>query len=342
MKAEKGFSFMELLVVTGILAIITVVATPVFINKSDQSHFERTVENMEEIEKALLGITSDRVKGKVRFAGFVQDMGTLPKFYDVMGTPDDPTDDQPRGLWTDDPEQTPDNPADDFILYPPSSQPKSLYYLGKGGRGIEKIGIGWRGPYIMPPSGDILKDGWGNPLYFENVDGDFIITSLGADNEEEGKGYAKDIAHIIRKTDWTGSVSGYVSPQAVFWSLREIRKAWAAKDMNPRDGIWDLPPPGYYLGEIKVRIYYAPARDESGTAPGKSILDHAKYMETIADPLDGYFRFDTVPIGTQRVLTLCRRTHVKDAGYQVRNFGMGYKLAVEPGRTWLGTLGQVH
>ena len=322
---SPGFSLLELLAVAAILALAAAVATPIFLDKTDQTRFQRTIETTAEIEKAILGVTSDRVRGDVRFAGYVQDMGELPEFFYVTKKgkivkvkEDDRISDilkdckyppQPKGLWTNDPKGTL-NIKDDGLI---PSKPYAL--LGGGGFLLEFIRVGWRGPYLKPPLSGVLEDGWGNPLVFENVDGDFVVISLGADGEEGGEGFDRDFVHTIRKVDYMGSVSGYVSPQTVSLSSK-----------------------------VKVRIYYAPATfdcelEESGDLPKCYRMTYCvKHMETTSKP-DGYFRFDGVPIGTQRVLLVVQMIPTTAPTKAV---GRGYKLAVEPGTMWLGTLGPMH
>ena len=280
----SGFSLLELLAVAAILAFAAAVATPVFSNKADQTRFQRTAESMAEIEKALLGLVSHRVKGDVRFAGYVQDMGGLPDLYDVLGTPDDPSDDQPNGLWTCGNKGDLDGDGEIDLTF------SETYSYEK----LESIRIGWRGPYLKlktSPEG-CLMDGWRNPFIFEIIDGDFVITSLSADGEKGGEGYNRDIAHTIKRSSYLSTVSGYVSPQMV-----NLEKYGGAK--------------------VSVRIYYRPGP--------------VKYMETTAKP-DGYFHFDGVPIGTQRMMKVMQNADTRG----------GYKIAVEPEAMWLGHLGLAH
>ena len=303
----SGFSLLEILVVVGILAIAGVVMGSLFFDKDSQTCFERTVESIHEIEKAILGVTSDRVKGDVRFGGYVQDMGELPELFYVTqgGTAVRVKEDekisqileeckyppQPKGFWTNDPEGTPDREEDDLIV-------SKTYWYEK----LDLFRVGWHGPYLKPPSGGVVVDGWGNPFVFENVQGDFTITSLGADGKQEGEGFDRDIVHTIRKLDYMGSVSGYVSPQSV-------------EGNDP----------------VAVRVYYTPATSDCEKDDDRyKVTDCVGYMETTAKA-DGYFRFESVPVGTQRLLLV-----------RQENKQQGYKIAVELGTMWLGTLGIMH
>ena len=280
---SPGYTLLEILAVVAIIATSAAVMAPVFSDKGEQTRLETTLQSMAEIKKAILGTSSDRVRGDVKFAGYVQDMGELPKFIDG----------QLRCLWTNDPKRTPEDENDDLI-------PIKRYWYKR----LEFVRVGWRGPYLKPPSTGRLLDGWGNPFVFENVSENLAITSLGADNKKGGRGFEQDVILTIRKTDYSGSVSGYVSPQSVYLEQSQNHP-------------------------VAVRIYYTPA------TPGSEKVRDLHYMEKIAHP-DGYFHFEGIPIGTQRLLLVAQQTAQQTAQHR------GYKITVEPGIMWLGTLGLVH
>ena len=282
-----GYTILEILAVVIIMGLCAVVSATMLGDKTNRKLTAQTLVSMQEIKMAILGTTSDRVKGNVKFAGFVQDIGSLPALCDVFNTPDDPADDQPLPLW--------DFEAGNFKSF------RHYYYLE-----IEYVSVGWRGPYLKPPSKDTLVDGWQNLLIFQITNnGDFIITSLGADNCEGGNDFDRDITFIISKKDYTGTVAGYVSPI--------LMQEWESLDQN------------------YVRIYYTAVREPVSSS--YSIQDCLGFMETIPEP-DGYFRFEGVPVGTQRLLL---------AGEKIYHYrDKGYKIAVEPGALWLGTPGLIH
>jgi prepilin-type N-terminal cleavage/methylation domain-containing protein len=306
--SQKGYTFLEILAVVTIMALSAAVMAPVVMDTSDQELTVRTLENLEAIRTAVLGAPSDRVRNNIRFAGYARDMGALPDLYDVLGTPEDPSDDQPRGLWTSDPAGTPGNSNDDL----PSRRP---YAHGSFDEKIDGstplktfLRMGWRGPYIRPPAGAALEDGWKNPLRFELIQGGIAVTSLGADAKKGGEGFNRDITLTIKKRDWTGLVVGYVSPL--------IRAEHA--DEN---------------GQVALQLYYAP--DPANCEPSKvwaqgsqigelhPVKACCRFLQTMSAP-DGFFRFEGVPVGTDRFLL---------AG------AIGYKVGVEPGLVWLGTPG---
>lgn len=300
---SPGYTLLEIIAVVAIMGLLAALAAPVVLEKTDQKKLEGTLESMEELTKAVMGTTSDRVRGEVKFAGYVEDMGELPGLYEIKDESGNPVL-QPKALWTSDPAGTPGNEEDDLISYKTYSYKQDQYDL-------EFIRVGWRGPYISPPACGILKDGWGSPFVFENINGDLVIKSLGADGREGGKGYDQDVACAVKKSDYQGSVSGYVSYQNVVLEDCE-----------------DYP--------IEIRIYHktaARARDNDC----KTVRDCLDYIKTIAEP-DGYFRLEDVPIGTQRLLLA---TQDGKSLYEI-SVCKGYKIAAEPGTMWLGTLGFLH
>ena len=158
---------------------------------------------MGEIKKAILGTTSERVRGDIKFAGYVPDMGDLPELIDG----------QPRGLWTRDIDGDGTDDITKRYMYMPCKENTSTIFLG------------WRGPYLKPPKG-VLKDAWGNPFIFKRKDNDFVIRSRSADGKQGGTGYGEDIELIIKENDWLGSVAGYISPYVVDLSMDDPISAY--------------------------------------------------------------------------------------------------------------------
>ncbi len=360
-----GITLLELLSVVFILTAAATISMSVFSGNTDQDRVNATLKTLGEIQKGILGVTSDRVKGEVRFAGYVQDMGSLPALYDVLGTPDDPSDDQPKGLWTSGRpvDKDGDGKADGGDLDGDGIIDLIFYKTYTFGVVIDFVRSGWRGGYIRTPADGGLIDSWGNPLIFEITDGDFIITSLGADGKPGGQEYDRDIVRAVRKKDYTATVSGYLSPHTVFFSESEMDVANVCYGRTCR------------LQPVTVRIYHAPevadcrlwkkesseegSRTESteryhltecmGYQPLETTVDIVETDRTRWLKDDGYFRLENVPVGTERLLLVVQKTdasqdiadmntgHLKDPGL----VGMGYKIAVEPGECWLGRLGNI-
>ena len=119
-----------------------------------------------------------------------------------------------------------------------------------------------------------------------------------------------------------GIVAGYLDPTLLYSSVEEAVS----------------PPP------VEVHIYYAPKNSEGckpksnkSPPPGHPIETHkiwdcVKKKVVTAKP-DGYFRFDGVPIGTERYLLMTMKEEYGKA--------MHYRIAIEPGTMWLGILGAI-
>jgi len=197
---------MEVLVVLGIMGMISmIVVTITPLSARDQACYEATIEAMDRIGQALLGVPPTHLAGERRYMGYIADMGELPKLLGEAG--------QPAGLWT-------DRLAS---LYGAESDLPAWGYTGDDTR----LWIGWHGPYLDAPAG-VLRDGWGNPLVFERFDisdeGAEIVNpkglnlrfkSLGSDGVEDaasntGNGYETDIERVIRAQDYLGSLAGFM------------------------------------------------------------------------------------------------------------------------------------
>lgn len=322
----KGLTLLELVIVLFFMTLSVFLTAQTFGNSLDQKRYERTLESMGEIKKAILGTHSKRVRGDIRFAGYVEDMGDLPELIDG----------QPRGLWTRDVKDTPGNEDDDLIPY------RSYTKGGIGDIGRLTIYLGWRGPYLKPPAGGILKDGWGNPFVFERHGNDFIIKSLGADGQEGGAGYDQDIVLTIKGNDWLGTVAGSISPYSIFKSFDEIQKARKLFFRKP-----DRTKPT----KVIVRLFYKPKRCKEGECQGYKRGDLENYLgdfravdfiEMKTDPNDGYFHFEDIPIGTERLLLVAQPISRSVVSQKIDTFiTQPYNLEVEPGINWLGNLGVI-
>ena len=73
--------------------------TGTYSGEDNQARFEQTRTQMEEIKKALLGDSGLYTIGQRQFSDYVADIGGLPALEDVLNTPLDTSDDQPKGLW---------------------------------------------------------------------------------------------------------------------------------------------------------------------------------------------------------------------------------------------------
>ncbi|MBE9571325.1 MAG: type II secretion system protein GspG [Proteobacteria bacterium] len=196
----------------------------------------------------------------------------------------------------------------------------------------------------------MLDDGWKNPFIFK-IDGkDFIIKSLGADGKEGGAAYGRDIIFAIKERDYLAHFAGYISPHGVYYSVEEIE----------RDKVINRDEKAFPDGEVTpvwVHIYYrpmatCPARDAGkvGVQECGIRFDIWRCMEEIENitvkkaEKDGYFCFDDVPIGTERLLAVTQRVmHRPDADcpWVEKDIMQPYKIDIEPGINWLGNMGVV-
>ena len=203
---KTGFTLMEVLVSLTIIGMIAAIA-PALSPKGarDEKAYETTMEIMENLKQAIVGVVPTHLAGERRYTGYVADMGELPELIGACL--------QPAGLWCDSLSQV-DSLVSDLPLWA---------YTGDDTR----LWTGWHGPYIDVPSGGVLKDGWGNRIIFErfNIDEDEKETvdsqgtnlrfkSLGSDGKEqeetqEASGYKADIVYVIREQDYMGGIAGY-------------------------------------------------------------------------------------------------------------------------------------
>lgn len=203
---KKGFSLIELLVVLVILGFFVAMIVQVFTKGDDQRRFDETRIAMDEIEKAILGSKGAYANGQRQFAGYAADMGGLPDLVDENGNlhPNG----QPKGLWTRD--FNGDSDTTD-----PVDIPDGVIW---GYQAVSKTWMGWRGPYIEKPIlrlGEIsgqekIRDGWGNPFYFNIAGGAITIKSYGADGADGGVEFNEDISLVIRQTEYMAPVAGRV------------------------------------------------------------------------------------------------------------------------------------
>ncbi|MFQ5901718.1 MAG: prepilin-type N-terminal cleavage/methylation domain-containing protein, partial [Thermodesulfobacteriota bacterium] len=186
MQKNKGFTLKELIMVIVILGIIAAVAVSLIGNITTQQRFDMTVQEMQNLNKAMVG-NPDLIQGGTRTDfGYVGDMGVLPgaliNLIQIGG----------QNGWVNTGGAGGFNPA--------------LPNLGTG--------AGWRGPYIDDKQDDLgtflaTLDEWGNAYNYPNP-GTGQITSNGPDGN---LGTADDITipqNAITAQQIQGGVTGVV------------------------------------------------------------------------------------------------------------------------------------
>ncbi|MEM6439085.1 MAG: prepilin-type N-terminal cleavage/methylation domain-containing protein, partial [Pseudomonadota bacterium] len=131
-RAQAGFSLLEVLITTGILAGAAYVALSTVEIDTGRHRYEMTEQRLDAIRRALVGDTGLAANGSPVVSGFVADIGQLPPCLQALVVREVDCD----GDGTDD--FTP--PAynfEDFLSY------------------------GWRGPYLTTRNGS-YPDAWGN------------------------------------------------------------------------------------------------------------------------------------------------------------------------------------
>jgi len=202
LKNSSGFSLLELTAVVAVIGLSIMLMAPIYGEQANEKKVIETRTAMESIRIALLGKFCEGVRGDLKFAGYVPDMGELPELIDQKGKAV-AANGQPAGLWR---------------INPLGTSSGRLAANFK----IAGLAVGWQGPYLTPPPENIIKDAWNRPLIFTRFDitnnresinkngTSLKITSLGADGLPNGTGPAEDLQMIIRDNDYLSRVAGYI------------------------------------------------------------------------------------------------------------------------------------
>ncbi len=167
-------TLVELLVVLAILALLTTVAVTSSDVVLSQGRHDATTRTLRAIEEAVLGPQSATAQSDEPAAGFLADLGRLPRLVD------DPKDEGIglEELWIN------RGGMASFGIYPTCD-------------GEVAVGCGWRGPYLRLPVGrDNIRDGWGRPFELTvNADEEIVtIRSLGADGKNSSDDLVLDFS----------------------------------------------------------------------------------------------------------------------------------------------------
>ena len=200
---DPGFTLMEVMVSLIIIGMVAVIATTITPKGArDEESYEATIEIMDNLRQAIMGVPPTHLAGERRYMGYIAELPEL------LGE-----NSQPAGLWTSQVSSL-DGTVSDLPVWG---------YTGNDTR----LWIGWHGPYVDSPTGRIIKDGWGNAIIFERFnisdDGIEIVDSQGKNlrfispgangkrqsDEEEETGYDSDIEEVILSQDYLGDLAGY-------------------------------------------------------------------------------------------------------------------------------------
>ncbi|MEM7698083.1 MAG: type II secretion system protein [Verrucomicrobiota bacterium] len=191
---RSGLTFVELLVVLSIVAVLSTVALRSVIGTLEQQNYDSNLTQLEQIESAVVGDTAA--------SGFVGDIGRLPI---AIGA--DPLT-QLQELWQQGvfPNYAINTPAGDAEV---------------------RLGTGWRGPYLdLGLTRTDVTDGFANSFIFYQSDGSAvaagdtisIIQSLGLTGTVGGTGYEEDVETVFQ-ADAAAATVGAVEAGDVgdFW-----------------------------------------------------------------------------------------------------------------------------
>lgn len=172
---KKGFTLIEILMVVVLIGILATVSISNIGDANDENRFDATLEEMKEIEKAIMGEKSIKENGLRTSFGYFGDIGALPANLSNLVT----------------------NPG------------HSAWAVNVAVR----MAAGWNGPYVNTgDSGtDYTTDAWGNAYVWSPGASPATLVSRGADGAAGGTGYDQDLTISIASTDRQATVFGFIS-----------------------------------------------------------------------------------------------------------------------------------
>ncbi|MEO1129384.1 MAG: prepilin-type N-terminal cleavage/methylation domain-containing protein [Planctomycetota bacterium] len=219
MRAHRGLTLIELLIVLIILAVLTTLALRTTENVVSEARFDATLDSLENIRQSIEG------DGLSTRASFIADIGRLPM---PLAGAEVAEGEALAELW-------------DRSLWDGSGAVDFLFQrrFGEGADADVEIACGWRGPYIQLGVGrDGLWDGWSNPFEVGVVDlGDGVqrlaVTSLGSDGRADNPGV--DIDPYLLERSVTMPSEDVVAPSIVGSVFMRVRTTASEYDVVPLD-----------------------------------------------------------------------------------------------------------
>jgi prepilin-type N-terminal cleavage/methylation domain-containing protein len=151
---HAGFTLLELVIVIGLLSILAIGATAML---EDDGHWQRdevTKERWNAIRKAIVGEPNIALNGSPYVAGYVTDMGRLPLTIAELISQDPLFDADNDGE-----NEAPCSFNSNAIEQPDYTEIDIPDYVAATGF-TNKVGGGWRGPYIHTAGSKFYGDGW--------------------------------------------------------------------------------------------------------------------------------------------------------------------------------------
>ncbi|MFQ5881983.1 MAG: type II secretion system protein GspG [Candidatus Methylomirabilales bacterium] len=185
---RTGLTLIEIVIILAVLLILIALLVPSVVQQLTAARRNNTLDEMENLEKAIIGDPDLKSQGVRTDFGFLGDVGNLP-----------PT-------------------LDDLVIQ--GTQPAFAFDSGK------RVGAGWKGPYItLGPGSDAAshkRDAFGNDYTYDTTDftngnGQVVdgkLVSLGADGVAGGTGVNEDVTLEVLKAETTATVAGFAFDNA--------------------------------------------------------------------------------------------------------------------------------